>query len=62
MKAQEWNKEQRISMQAFCTETSGSGGDFQSYVILNEDPLDAYKEDLLSIQVLGRTDIIEGVS
>lgn len=60
MKAQEWNKEQRISMQAFCTETSGSGGDFQSYVILNEDPLDTYKEDLLSIQVLGRTDTIKG--
>ncbi|GMM83210.1 hypothetical protein [Pseudoalteromonas sp. MTN2-4] len=61
MKAQEWNKEQRISMQAFCTETSGSGGDFQSYLVLNEDPLNAYKEDLLSIQILGKTDTIEGV-
>jgi hypothetical protein len=60
MKAQEWNKKQRTRMQAFCTETSGSGGSIKSYVILNEDPLDAYKEDLLSIQVLGKTDTIKG--
>lgn len=62
MKAQGWNKEQRTSIQTFCTETSESEGDFQRYLILNEDPLNVYKEDLLSIQVLGRTDTTERVS
>ncbi|MEQ3514068.1 hypothetical protein ABMY35_12145 [Pseudoalteromonas sp. BZB3] len=62
MKGKGWNKEQRSSMQAFCTAASGSEGDFQSYLVLNEDPLDAYKEDLLSIQVLGKTDTFEGIS
>ncbi|TLX48787.1 hypothetical protein C1E24_01395 [Pseudoalteromonas phenolica] len=62
MKAQKWDKEQITSMQAFSTEASGSEGDFQSYLVLNEDPLDACKEDLLSIQVLGKTDTIEGIS
>jgi len=62
MKAKGCNKEQRTSMQAFCTEASGSEGDFQSYLILNEDPFNAYREDLLSIRVLGRIDTLEGGS
>ncbi|ALO42853.1 hypothetical protein [Pseudoalteromonas phenolica] len=62
LKNQAINKKQPQSLQTICAAMQNGVTDDGGYVVLSEDPFNVYKEDLLSIHVLGKVDTIDRVS